>query len=246
MVKETKMNSLYNTYNVDVFGTYIIYIPGHELSEKMARRCLQSCESVGQKAELFEGFDGTSGVVKIPKHLEDQSWVKWMKVTDQFQSPTEIACSLSHIALWVKCMEIGLPVVILEHDAIMVKPYHTHPFYNILSYLGCHEQLQQQCLPITPIHSSINKNWHFINRAHAYCVDPQVSKRLFINVLDRGIFETSDVMIKCDDVGIVQHDFYAYDKSDGFSTLHHKESGDHRKLKQTNPNEIFMTGGKNE
>jgi hypothetical protein len=126
-------------------------------------------------------------------------------------------------------MEEDRPLIILEHDAIMVKPYNNHPVFNAISYLGCHEQLGSHHLPITPAHSSINHNWHFINRAHAYCVDPQVAKRLFINVLDRGIFESADVMIKCDDVAIVQLDFYAYDSDSGYSTQPvRKMKDDHR------------------
>lgn len=225
------LDSLYKKYDMNVGGTFIIYMPNVPVSISMSQRCLKSCHSVGQQAELFEGFDGTTGVIKIPNHLKTQSWINWLKVTDHFQSPTEVACSLSHIALWVKCMEIDRPIVILEHDAIMVKPYTFHHFYNAISYLGCHEQLNQTHFPLTPTHSSINVNWHFMHRAHAYCVDPSVAKRLFLNVLDRGIFETSDVMIKCDDVAIIQHGFYAYDKSDNITTLKHKASTDHRKLK---------------
>lgn len=217
---------------MDILGAYIIYMPNVPISVQMADRCLQSCRSVGQTAFLFEGFDGTTGRINIPDHLKNQSWIKWLKVTDHFQSPTEVACSLSHIALWVKCMEEDRPIIILEHDAIMLKPYSFHHFYNAISYLGCHEQLGKNNLTITPIHSSINQNWHFINRAHAYSIDPSVAKRLFLNVMDRGIFETSDVMIKCDDVAIIQHDLYAYDKSDNISTLKHKQSTDYRKLKE--------------
>jgi hypothetical protein len=189
------------------------------MSVQLANRCIDSCNKVGQKAQLFEGFDGTSGSIKPPNHLLSQSWVKWMKVTDHFQSSTEVACSLSHIALWVKCMELDQPIVILEHDTIMLKPYYTHPFYNAISYLGCREQMNTNYIPLTPIHSSINQNWHFINRAHAYCIDPSVAKRLFVNVLDRGIFESADVMIRCDDVAIVQHDLYAYDDDCGSSSI---------------------------
>jgi hypothetical protein len=224
------MQSLNRSHDTEVSCAYIIYLPNNKKSVELAERCLETCESVGQNAQLFEGFDGSDGTVKTPKHLENQSWVKWLKVMDHFQSPTEIACSLSHIALWAKCMEEDKPLIILEHDAIVVNAYKHHPFYNILAYLGCQEQLQnQQKLPITPIHSSINNNWHFIHRAHAYCVDPQVAKRLFLNVLDRGIFESADVMIKCDDVGIVQPGFYAYDKPDNHTTIKHKEDNDHRK-----------------
>jgi GR25 family glycosyltransferase involved in LPS biosynthesis len=226
---DLKLQSLYKKYDNSVLGAFIIHMSNVPKSVEMANRCLDTCKSVGQKAELFDGFDGTLGEIKIPKHLENQSWVKWLKVTDHFQSSTEIACSLSHIALWVKCMEEDKPLIILEHDAIMSKPYNHHPFYNAISYLGCHEQIGKNTLPITPIHSTINKNWNFINRAHAYCVDPYVSKRLFLNVLDRGIFESADVMIKCDDVAIIQYDFYAYDDDSGYSSQpKRKMKDDHR------------------
>lgn len=34
---------------------------------------------------------------------------------------TKIACALSHYLLWKKCVEIGEPILILEHDAIFTK-----------------------------------------------------------------------------------------------------------------------------
>lgn len=223
------MQSLYRSYSQDVLSAYIIYLPSSPISVEQADRCLKSCRIAGQKAELFEGFDGTSGEVVAPKHLRDQSWIKWIKVMDHFQSSTEVACSLSHMALWVKCMEEDRPIVVLEHDAVVVRPYLVHPFFNVVSYLGCHEQVGAQSLPPTPVLSSINKNWNFINRAHAYCVDPQVAKKLFLNVLDRGIFESADVMMRCEDVAIVQTGLYAYDKSDGKSTQTvRKKSSDNR------------------
>jgi hypothetical protein len=224
-----KMDSLYKKYNTSVLSAFIIYLPSIDKSVQLASRCLHSCKSVGQTAELFEGFDGTGTEIKIPKHSQSQSWLKWLKVTDHFQSMTEISVSLSHIALWVKCMEEDRPIIILEHDAIMVKPYKNHNFYNAISYLGCREQLNSQNITSIPLHSAINSNWHFIHRAHAYCVDPAVARRLFLNVLDRGIFESADVMIKCDDVAILQNGFYAYDDDDGYSTQpKRKQNDDHR------------------
>jgi len=226
---DLKVKSLYKSYNTSVLKAFIIYLPNVPKSVELAERCLLTCNSVGQPAELFEGFDGVNEDIKTPKHLDNQSWVKWLKVTDHFQSSSEIACSLSHIALWVKCIEEDRPLIILEHDAIMVRPYLEHPFYNVISYLGCHEQIDQRQFPIIPIHSSINDNWHSIHRAHAYCIDPPVAKRLFLNVLDRGIFESADIMIKCDDVAIVQTGFYAYDNDDGYSSqLKRKQKDDHR------------------
>lgn len=207
------MKSLYRSNNIDVSQAYIIHIPNNKVSMDMANRCLTSCQRVGQKVSLYEGFDGTGKEIIVPSHLKDQSWVKWLKVTDHQQSLAEISCSLSHISLWVKCMEEDRPLIILEHDAIMLKPYVQHTLYNSVIYLGCKEQLTgpSHTIPIPP-HSAINKNWNFINRAHAYAIDPPVAKKLFTMVLDRGIFESADVMIKADDVNISQFDLYAYDE----------------------------------
>jgi hypothetical protein len=226
------LESLNRKYDTSVLSAFIIYLPTVELSVRMAERCLASCRTIGQRAELYEGFNGTNNQISVPKHLENQGWIKWLKITDHFQSSAEIACSLSHISLWVKSMEEDRPIIILEHDAVMVKPYPIHKFYNIISYLGCVDQKFNSNLPFIPTHSAINNNWHFINRAHAYCIDPPTAKRLFTNVLDRGIFESLDVMIKCDDVGIIQDGFYAYEISENLTTIPtRKKTDDHRKLR---------------
>jgi hypothetical protein len=214
------MKSLYKSYDMEVSQAHIIYIPNNEVSVRLAERCLKSCESVNQKASLYEGFDGTSNEIKVPLHCKDQSWIKWLKVTDHQQSISEISCSLSHISLWVKCMEEDKPLIILEHDAIMLHQYPIHQLYNGIIYLGCTEQRFNkniESIPIPP-HSSINKNWNFINRAHAYSIDPSVAKNLFKMVLDRGIYESLDVMMRVDDFAIAQFDLCAYEEP-GITTI---------------------------
>jgi hypothetical protein len=206
-------NFLNNSYNFDIENTYIIYFPNNYISVDLANRCLDSCKKINQKAELYEGFDGTENELKIPEHLKNQNWYKWLKVTDYQQSLSEVACSLSHISLWVKCMELDRPIVILEHDVIMIKSYKKHQIYNGIGYLGSIEYLRSPELinNRVPMYSSINKNWNFINRAHAYSIDPAVARKLFTCVLSRGIYESLDIMIRADDVAIVQNELYAYD-----------------------------------
>lgn len=206
-------NFLYNSYDLNVEGAYIIHVPTNYTSYDMAIRCLESCKKINYKATLYEGFDGTGTELVIPEHLKEQSWFKWLKVTDHLQSLAEVACSLSHISLWVKCMELDRPIVILEHDAIMIKPYLTHEIYNGIVYLGSVENLRDSSISQNkiPRHSSINRNWNFINRAHAYSIDPAAARKLFTCVLSRGIYESADVMIRADDVAIVQTGFYAYE-----------------------------------
>lgn len=210
----TTMNNLfYHSYNLNVSQAYIIHVKDNPVSVDLAQRCLNSCNKINFKASLYEGFDGTGKEIIVPDHIKHQSWYKWLKITDHYQSLAEVACSLSHISLWVKCMEEDQPLVILEHDAIMVKPYVKHEIYNGIVYLGSQSDLRdtEKFNKLIPEFSAINKNWNFINRAHAYAIDPAAARKLFTNVLDRGIYESADVMIKADDVAIIQTGFYAYD-----------------------------------
>lgn len=212
------ISSLYRSYNMEVERAYIIHLPNNATSQSLATRCLESCKKVGMPAKLYEGFDATGKEMTVPDYLRQQSWYKWLKVTDHHLSTTEVACALSHIALWVKCMELDRPIVVLEHDAIMLQPYLHHQAYNAVAYLGCSEQLKTSGGSLIPPFSSINKNWFFINRAHAYAIDPAVAKKLFTMVLDRGIFESLDIMIRADDVAIVQPGMFAYD-APGLTTI---------------------------
>jgi hypothetical protein len=205
-------NFLNRNYNRSVSKAHIIYLPNNNISTTLANRCKISCETVGQPYMLWEGFDGTRNNISVPESIKNQTWYKWLKVTDHYQSIAEIATSLSHISLWVKCMEEDTPLVVLEHDAIMIKKVEKHPYVNTVMYLGCKDQLKNNYDPSTTPYSCINLNWYFINRAHAYSIDPISAKKLFTMVLDRGIFESLDVMIKVDEVAVIQNDFYAYDE----------------------------------
>jgi hypothetical protein len=223
------MQSLIKNQDLSVSCAYVIYIPGNSVSMQLAHRCLDSCVQADQPAVLWPGFDGTSGSIQCPLQLRSQDWVKWIKIMDHFQSPTEIACSLSHISLWAKCMTDNQPLIILEHDAVMIQRLRSHRFYNTVQYLGCAEQKSFDIQNHDPVPmSTINKNWIFINRAHAYSIDPPVARRLFGMVLERGIFESLDVMIMADAVAIVQDGIYAYDDPDGQTTIRdRKQTGQH-------------------
>jgi hypothetical protein len=207
-----KNDFLYRSFNDTIDKAYIITLTNNNISSSLSQRCYESCQKVGQNCEFWEAFDGTGPQLVIPKNLEKQSWYKWLKVFDHQQSLAEIATSLSHISLWVKCMEEDRPLIVLEHDAIMVKKHTKHKNFNTIQYLGCKEIKSDPTIPANKLYSAINKNWIFINRAHAYSIDPLSAKKLFKNVLERGIFESADVMIRLEDIAIHYDGLYAYDE----------------------------------
>ena len=210
------MKSLYFKYDVEVDKAYIIKVDGDEKSESLAKRCATSCEKVGMPYEFWNAYNGLREGIIPPSHLENNSVMNLLKITDHYMTRGEVACALSHISLWAKCVEQDKPLVILEHDAVMVQAYAQHTVHNSICYLGSNEQVNQgwQVLP-TPPHASEGPNYHFICRAHAYAIDPQVAKNMLAHVIKFGICAPLDIMLRTDIFPVHQMGVYAYDVREG-------------------------------
>lgn len=206
------MNSLFFSYNMNVDKAYIIRVKDNKKSEDVSLRCAESCEKVKMPFTYWDAYDGYSRHIKEPEHSKNNPVMKMMKITDHYLTRGEVACALSHISLWSRCVEIDQPIVILEHDSIMVQPYLKHAVFNSIAYLGNNEQVNGgwPVLP-TPTHASEGPNYHFICRAHAYAIDPAVAKNMLAHVIKFGICAPLDIIVRADIFPIHQMGIYAYD-----------------------------------
>jgi hypothetical protein len=230
----------YNHFQMEVEGTYIISLQGNEVSQKLTQQCVESCEKVGQpNLNLFPAFDATDspvkiqdhdlgkpigelGTIKVPDFLKGQAFINFLRLRRSDLLMTQIACFLSHYSLWCMCLDKDRPIVILEHDAIMVKPYLRHNYLNNIVYLGGQEQIEGtlRCNDTIPPHASDHKGLdRFICRAHAYAIDPPIAKNLVAYSINHGIITTADAIMRCDMFGIVQDGVYAYENPHGLSTI---------------------------
>ena len=230
----------YNHFNMKVEGTYIISIQGNEVSEKLTKQCIESCEKVGQpNVRLFPAFDATHspvkvqdhdlgkpigelGTIKVPDFIQGQGFLNFLRLRRSDLLMTQIACFLTHYSLWCMCLEKDRPILILEHDAIMVKPYLRHSYLNNIVYLGGCEQVAGtlHATDTIPPHASDHKGLdRFICRAHAYAIDPPMAKNLVAYSIHHGIITTADAIMRCDMFGIVQDGVYAYENPHGLSTI---------------------------
>lgn len=203
--------SLNFSYNLEVESAYIITVRGHPVSVNLSARCAASCDKVGMPYKVFEAIDGTDGTLKVPASLEACSYLSWPKKLDPNLSLSEVACALSHFALWCRCVELDRPIVILEHDAIMVQAFKKYPAYNTIVYLGCTEQAQGWAVLPIPPHGTNGPNYHFILRAHAYAIDPAVAKNMVAHIIKYGIHESLDIMLRADIFPVLQVGLFAYD-----------------------------------
>ena len=230
----------YNKHEMSIEGTYIISIQGNKVSEQLTQQCLASCKEVGQpNVQVFPAFDATDSKVKVQKHdlglpigelgsikvpqfLQGQAFLNFLRLKRCNLLMTQIACFLSHYSLWCMCLDKDKPIVILEHDAVMVKPYLRHHYINNIVYLGGCEQKEGSLRSndTIPPHASDQQGLdRFICRAHAYAIDPIMAKNLVSYAINHGIITTADAMMRYDMFGIVQEGIYAYDNPHDLSTI---------------------------
>ena len=230
----------YNHYEMGVEGTYIISILGNKVSDQLTQECVESCQKIGQpNVNIWPAFDATDspikiqdhdlgkpigemGTIKVPEMLKGQAFINFLRLRRSDLLMTQIACFLSHYSLWCMCLDKDQPIVILEHDAIMVKEYLRHNYYNNIVYLGGCEQVEGSLnsTDTVPPHASDQKGLdRFICRAHAYAIDPAIAKNLVAYSIHHGLITTADAIMRCDMFGIVQDGVYAYDKPHGLSTI---------------------------
>lgn len=222
------MNSLKESlgfsWTAEVESAYIITVKNHKTSERMSTRCADSCDRVDMPYKIWQAFDGTKDELIVPDHLTNEDWLKWIKVTNNTLVLAEIAAMLSHISLWARCIEIDCPIVILEHDAFFMQKYTQHMAINTIVYLGCEEQYKKemQVCPIAPLWS-LGHNFRFMNRAHAYSIDPMVARRLMSKVISNGINTSIDVFIRCDEFAQIQFGLYVVDFHENTTICHGRD-----------------------
>lgn len=207
-----KVETLNYKMHFDDPVAYIITVKNHPVSERMSARCQESCVSVGQPYVVWDAFDGTDGKeIYYPDHAKDQDHYRFLKLMNDRLTIGERAAVLSHYSLWAHCVALDVPIVVLEHDSIMVRPYKAHDGFNQINYLGNQQQYEQGKWPSFPPHSAANTNWKFICRAHAYAIDPAVARSLISHLIKFGISAPADMLIRADIFPIVQTGFYAFD-----------------------------------
>lgn len=216
--------NLFYSHNRDIEKAYVIRLRDHEKSEQYAAQCVRSLEQVGMPYELWDAFDGIGDPnIGVPSHSTNSDIIKIVKLLNKDMTKSEIACVLSHISLWTHCAKIDQPIVVLEHDAVMLKKFEKMDSVNSIVWLGCAEWTQQHAAQYAiPYHGHHGNNNHFIWRTHAYAIDPPMAKNLLAHVIKMGIYLPVDMMMRTDLFNITHQGFYAREQhfTPGDSVIH--------------------------
>lgn len=110
---------------------YVITLFGNAYSEACAQRCIDSCNRL---VTPFMAIHGKDAYEKLDREGLEWTWgrpYKGMKHKPYGGNlAARVGCFLSHYLLWQRCVEEG-PMLILEHDAVFIQPFHPFPFSGI-------------------------------------------------------------------------------------------------------------------
>lgn len=96
---------------------FVIRKPGDEMSEKFADECIESAKKFEITVEKFDGVYSNHDDYINSRKLRFFEKMKEHRKTN----PGIKGCFLSHYLLWEKCIELNEPVMIFEHDALMIR-----------------------------------------------------------------------------------------------------------------------------
>lgn len=121
---------------------FVIRKPGDAFSEKLSEECIASAKNFEIRVEKFDGVYNNHDALLKEKNLFPFKKIK----EEKLKKPGFKGCFLSHYLLWEKCVDLNQPLIIFEHDALMIRPLPN----NILDLFTHHCILD---------HASFNDNY---------------------------------------------------------------------------------------
>lgn len=118
---------------------WVITLRGHPYSEACSLRCRESTDI---DVQVFDAVPASEAVSVMQQHGLKWTWanhntsVTHCPQTGLRQHPygrlePKIGCSMSHYLLWLQCAEGDESYLILEHDAVFVRPWQPVEYYGI-------------------------------------------------------------------------------------------------------------------
>lgn len=174
---------------------FIIRKPGDELSERLSSEFIESAKFFGIETEKFDGVYNNHDQLLLEKKIFCFPKMKEVKKNNLgFKG-----CFLSHFLLWEKCLELNEPILILEHDALMIRALpenildlfshhcildyaiHLDNYEELLSYEGPTKVTEYKRMIDNKLSiSKINKA--HIRGSHAHLIKPLGAKTLIESV----------------------------------------------------------------
>jgi GR25 family glycosyltransferase involved in LPS biosynthesis len=111
----------------------VITLAGHGYSEAAADRCI---DSANIPVERFRATPAEEAEDTLRAFGLRWTWGEGRCPTTGLRMHrygghlARIGCAMSHFRLWLECAESGAPLMILEHDAVFLRPFEPFQFQS--------------------------------------------------------------------------------------------------------------------
>jgi glycosyl transferase family 25 len=174
----------------------IITLKNNELSERVAKDCIEQAAKFGISVEIFNAING----LDYEQHLEKLN-VRPLKKFKKGK-PGVYGCFLSHYYLWKECAVSNEPYLVLEHDGFLIKSLPDNildQFEDVLKlesenpyspeYENRLELIKDNNLTYNIVEPYRDMNngagWYSVG-AYAYIIKPHAAKKLITWIDENG------------------------------------------------------------
>jgi GR25 family glycosyltransferase involved in LPS biosynthesis len=95
---------------------YIIILQESDHSRSIGSDSIKEANKFGIYPEVFNAVNGYQSAKVFEKH-----GITRFLTSDIIEQPGHQGCFLSHFELWMKCVELDEPIIILEHDGVFIR-----------------------------------------------------------------------------------------------------------------------------
>ncbi len=113
---------------------FVITLTKMPISLESANKCIESGKVFSEDVEVFDAID----------KFQAEEFLLSKGVVHHSRGSPVLGCFASHFALWEKCVELGEPIVILEHDAVFETSVPKMRFKDIICLSKQAEQMSAE------------------------------------------------------------------------------------------------------
>ncbi len=182
--------------------SFVIRLKGVEESETLANDCVASGAQHDLIIERFDGVYGLEAITETMARLGVRPFSQKMK-KDRLGVK---GCFLSHYSLWLKSIELNEPIIIFEHDGMLLRPLPSNIYdmfdeflmldpYNKFTgdYGNQHLNQSSQAFTVTEYSSPESRKKYGISSEYAmglqaYIIKPKAAEKLVASIRETGFF----------------------------------------------------------
>ena len=196
---------------------FVITIEDNYLSNQAADRCIASAKKYGVNVEKWSAMTPRNPV--FSKTVEEKKLAVRHFESGHSRKENALACFLSHMSLWEKCIEDNEEILILEHDAVFMNTMPKILFDKIITIgqPSYGKYYHPSTLGVQPLSQK-----EYFKGAHAYIVKPAGARDLITMVADYS--RPTDVYLNIMNFPYLQ-EYYPWPVKvdDSFSTIQYEQ-----------------------